>query len=134
MWERLIKPHHMRLNKALREYGVKVLYHSDGAVFDMLPGLIDMGIDIFEAVQTDAAGMDPAAMKALYGDRLCFHGGVSVQQTLPFGSVEQVRAEVAMLKRVLGKGGGYILAPAHAIQAGTPVQNIFAFLDEAYAR
>lgn len=129
IWERMIKPHHIRLNKVLHEYGVKVMYHTDGSVMKAIPGLIDMGIDIFEAIQFDAKDMDPVVLKEKYGDRLCFHGGVSVQKTLPFGTTEEVKAEVKERIKVLGKGGGYILAPSHAIQAGTPVENIIAFLD-----
>ena len=134
LWEKMIKPHHVRLNKLLHEYGVKIMYHSDGAVMEAIPGLIDMGVDILEALQFDAAGMDPAAMKQKYGDKLCFHGGVSVQKTLPFGAPETVRREVCDRISVLGKNGGYILAPSHAIQAGTPPENIVAFLDAAMKR
>ena len=103
----------------------------DGAVTEAVPGLIDMGIDILEALQFDAKGMDPAVLKELYGDRLCFHGGISVQRTLPLCSAEEVRREVADRINVLGKNGGYILAPSHAIQAGTPPENIAAFLETA---
>jgi uroporphyrinogen decarboxylase len=131
MWEALFKPHHVRLNKMLHERGVKVMYHSDGSVVDALDGLIDMGIDVLEAFQLDAARMDPALIKQGWGDRLCFHGGVSVQRLLPFETEEQVRAEVADLLKILGRGGGYIIAPSHAIQAGTPPENIVAMLQTA---
>jgi len=131
MWESLFKPHHVRLNKLLHERGVKVMYHSDGSVVDAIDGLIDMGIDVLEAFQLDAARMDPAYIKQRWGDRLCFHGGVSVQRLLPFETSERVRDEVAELIRILGKGGGYILAPSHAIQAGTPPENIVAMLRTA---
>lgn len=128
LWEKMIKPHHVRLNKVLHHFHVKVMYHTDGAVMQAVPGLIDMGIDVLEALQFDAKGMDAIALKDKYGDRLCFHGGVSVQSTLPLGTPEQVRHEVAERIRVLGSNGGYILAPSHAIQAGTPPENIIAFL------
>ncbi len=131
MWEEHIKPYHVRLNKAIHEFGAKVIYHSDGAVMEAVPGLIDMGIDILQALQFDAAGMDPAALKSNYGDRLCFEGGVSVQSTLPFGTPEDVRIEVEERIRVLGKNGGYILGPSHAIQDGTPPENIVALFDTA---
>lgn len=90
-----------------------------------------MGIDILEALQFDAAGMDPVMIKNTYGDRLCFHGGVSVQKTLPFGTAEDVRQEVKDRMRVLGRNGGYILAPSHAIQAGTPPENAIALFETA---
>ena len=128
LWEEMIKPYHKRLNKAIHGYGAKVIYHSDGAVMKAVDGLIDMGIDILEALQFSAAGMDPVELKNMAGDRLCFHGGVSVQSTLPFGTPEEVDFEVKNLIKVLGKNGGYILAPSHAVQAGTPPENIYAFL------
>ena len=131
LWEEMLKPLHARLNKTIHEYGAKVVYHSDGAVMEAVEGLIEMGVDVLEALQFDAAGMDPAALKEKAGERLCFHGGVSVQSTLPFGTPEEVEAEVKERVRVLGKDGGYILAPSHAIQAGTPPENIYAFLKAA---
>ncbi|MCL2641604.1 MAG: uroporphyrinogen decarboxylase family protein, partial [Phycisphaerales bacterium] len=93
--------------------------------------LIDMGIDILQALQFDAAGMDPVKLKTLYGNRLGFQGGISVQQTLPFGTPDDVRQEVLDRVAVLGKNGGYILGPSHAIQAGTPPENIIALFDTA---
>ncbi|MCL2832899.1 MAG: hypothetical protein FWD78_06995 [Treponema sp.] len=131
MWEKQLKPHHVRLNKKLHAAGVKIMYHTDGAVMDAVDGLIDMGVDILEALQFNAKGMDPVLLKNKYGDRLCFHGGISVQSTLPFGAPDDVRKEVRDRINVLGKNGGYIIAPSHAIQGGTPPQNIAAFFEEA---
>ena len=110
---------------------VRVIYHTDGAAMEAVDGLIDMGIDVLQALQFSAKGMDPAELKRRFGDRLCFEGGVSVQTTLPFGTVEDVRAEVEELIAVLGKGGGYVLGPSHAVQAGTPPENILAMFDTA---
>jgi len=131
MWEEHLKPYHVRLNHLIHEYGAKVIYHTDGAVMEAVEGLIDMGIDILQALQFDARGMDPVALKTNYGNRLCFEGGVSVQKTLPFGTPEEVREEVLERLRVLGKNGGYILGPSHAIQDGTPPENIVAMFDAA---
>jgi uroporphyrinogen decarboxylase len=131
MWEDFIKPHHKRLNDVIHEFGVKVIYHSDGSVMEAVPGLIDMGIDILQALQFSADGMDPFELKQRYGDNLCFEGGVSVQTTLPFGNPEDVRQEVEDLITILGRNGGYILGPSHAIQAGTPPENIVAMFDTA---
>ena len=128
LWEEMIKPYHKRLNKVIHEYGAKIVYHSDGAVMKAAGGFIDMGIDVLEALQFDAAGMEPAELKNRFGDKLSFHGGVSVQSTLPFGTPEEVEAEVKERIKILGRNGGYILAPSHAIQAGTPPENIYAFL------
>lgn len=131
MWEQFIKPYHVRLNAAIHEHGARVIYHSDGSIMAAVAGLIDMRIDVLQALQFDAAGMDAVKMKAAYGGQLCFQGGVSVQQTLPFGTPEQVREEVEHLISTLGRNGGYILGPSHCIQAGTPPENIYAMFETA---
>ena len=131
MWAEHVKPYHVKLNRVIHEHGAKVIYHSDGGVMDAVPGLIDMGIDVLQALQFNAAGMDPGLLKQRHGHELCFEGGVSVPQTLPFGSADDVREEVVHLIRTLGKGGGYILGPSHAIQAGTPPENVAALFDTA---
>lgn len=131
MWSEFIKPYHARLNRVIHGFGAKVIYHTDGSVMPAVPGLIEMGIDVLQALQFDAKGMDPELLKRRHGDKLCFEGGVSVQKTLPFGSPDDVRDEVARLIRVLGAGGGYILGPSHAIQAGTPPENIVAMFETA---
>ena len=115
----------------IHEFGAKVMYHSAGSVTEAVPGLIDMGIDCLQACQFDAENMDPVFLKQTYGDRLCFEGEISVQQTLPFGTVAEVIAEVQERIRVLAKDGGYVLGPSHAIQAGTPPENIVALFDTA---
>jgi len=75
--------------------------------------------------------MEPEKLKRDFGDKLCFHGAVDVQQTLPYGTSKDVRAEVRQRIATLGKGGGYILCSTHNIQAGTPLENILAMYDEA---
>jgi len=134
MWERTLKPYHARLNRLIHGYGAKVIYHSDGGVMEAVPGLVDMGIDVLQALQFDAQGMDAQALKSTYGERLCFEGGVSVQSTLPFGTPEAVIEETRARMRVLGRQGGYILGPSHAIQDGTPPENIVAMFDTAARR
>ncbi|MEK6796941.1 MAG: uroporphyrinogen decarboxylase family protein [Spirochaetota bacterium] len=131
MWEENIKPYHMRMNSVIHEYGAKIIYHSDGAVMQAEPGLMDMGIDVLQALQFDAKGMSADVLKSSYGDTLCFEGGVSVQSTLPFGTPDDVRRETEERIRVLGKNGGYICGPSHCIQDGTPPENICALFDTA---
>jgi len=126
-----IRPFHKKLHDVIHAAGAKTLYHSDGSVVDVLDDLCEAGVDVLEAVQVDAAGMDPVVLKERFGEKLCFHGGVSVQQLLPDASVDEVRSEVARLKRILGAGGGYICAPTHAIQLGTPPENVIAMVEEA---
>jgi len=85
--------------------------------------LIETGIDIYDVVQVTAEGMDMVGLQRDFGARLCFCGTVCVQSTLPFGSVEDVSREVA-LRRRLFPTGGLIIGPTHAIQVGTPLENI----------
>lgn len=113
------------------EYDCLAMLHSCGDTHEIMPTFIEMGLDILDAMQPEPAGMDPAAIKRLYGDRLTFCGLVSTQKTLPHGSVEDVRREVRERIEVMGAGGGYILAPAHCIQPDTPIENVLAMYDEA---
>lgn len=126
----VIQPYHsrlFRLGKTLAPHAA-VMFHSDGAVFDVLPDLIEAGIDVLEAVQIDAAGMAPERLKAAFGRRLAFHGGIPVQSLLPSADVDTVYTEIQRIVRTFGRDGGYIAAPTHAIQVGTPPENVLAML------
>jgi uroporphyrinogen-III decarboxylase len=91
---------------------------------------IDAGFDIINPVQCSAVGMDPETLKARYGDRLVFWGGgVDTQKTLPFGTPDQVRAEVLRRCEIFSTGGGFVFDSIHNVQAGTPVENLVAMLD-----
>jgi len=104
-----------------------VFHHDDGAIFSLIPDLIDMGIDVLNPIQWRCKGMDRRAIGAQFGAKLCFHGGVDNQYTLPFGTADDVREEVAYNLRTLGcTGTGYIIAPCHNIQANTSIENILA--------
>ena len=131
MWEEFIKPYHVRINDMIHEMGARVIYHTDGAVSEAVPGLMDMGRDVLHALQFSAARMDAQELKDNFGEKLCFEGGMCVQKVLPFGSVEEVRKETRRLISILGKKGGYLCGPSHFIQDGTPPENITAFFDEA---
>ena len=131
VWEGLIAPHHERLNRRIHELGTCVMYHSCGAVRRFIPGLIETGVDVLDVLQFSADGMDPAEIKASFGDRLSFHGGLDVQSTLPCGTVEEVRRITRERIDVLAKDGGYILAPTHNVQPDTPPENIVAMYAEA---
>jgi len=127
MWRKFIVPHHQRLNAVIRRYNPRIMYHSCGAVYPLIGGLIDeLWIDVLNPLQPAAKGMDMSRIKAEFGERVGFHGGVDIQNTLPHGSPAQVAAEVYSRCQVLGKGGGYILAPSHYIQNDTPTENILA--------
>lgn len=141
MYRDIIQPFHRRLTTVAKTYAPQAtrMFHSDGAVFEILPDLMDAGVDMLEAVQTDAAGMDPQRLKDAYGKSLGFHGAISVQHLLPHTDPPTVDRECRRLVEILGKDGGYIAAPAHAIQVGTPTANVLAMLkavlgEEDYAR
>ena len=125
-----VKPYHARLCRVAHEHGLPAIHHSDGSVAGLLDDLIDAGVDCLEAVQTECRDMAPESLKARFGDRLAFQGGVSVQQVLPRGTVADVRRHVRHLKATLGRSGGYICAPSHCIQAGTPPENVVAMVEE----
>jgi uroporphyrinogen decarboxylase len=116
----------------VHDAGAYVIHHNDGAIRGMLPELIDFGIDILNPVQWRCAGMEREGLKRDFGNQLIFHGGMDNQETLPFGSVSDVIQEVRDNLRILGEGGGYILAPCHNIQAVSPPENIVAMYETAY--
>ena len=86
MWRRVIKPLHQRIIDVAKAYGKPVMYHCDGALYPLIPELIEMGVDVLNPVQADAAGMDPQRLKDEFGDRLSFHGGIDIIKTLPRGT------------------------------------------------
>jgi uroporphyrinogen-III decarboxylase len=111
----------------------KVLKHSCGAVSKFLPSFIEAGIDILNPVQCSAAGMDPAELKARFGDRIVFWGGgVDTQHVLPFGTPAEVREQVLRRCEVFAPGGGFVFNTIHNIQAQTPVENIVAMIDAVH--
>ncbi|MGM0492011.1 MAG: uroporphyrinogen decarboxylase family protein, partial [Armatimonadota bacterium] len=125
-------PHIKRLCKLAHDYGVFAFHHSDGAVRDNIPQMIEAGIDVLDPVQWRCRGMDREGLKRDFGDQIAFHGGMDNQQTVPSGTVEDVRQEVRDNFRILGEGGGYILGPCHNIQPVTPMENIVAIYETGY--
>jgi len=126
----LIKPRQKRLFDAIRaKTSAKLFYHGCGAVFDLIPHLIDIGVDVVNPVQVSARGMDTARLKATYGrDVVFWGGGVDTQQVLPFGTRDQVRAEVWHRVRDLGPDG-FVWAAVHNVQSGVPPENVVAAFD-----
>jgi uroporphyrinogen decarboxylase len=132
--ERLLPFYRRGLHWIHQHTDMKVMLHSDGAIYPLLPSLIEMGVDILNPVQTSANGMDAVRLKAEFGDRIAFWGGsLDCQKTLPFGSPREVAHEVAEHLRVFKPGGGYVFAPVHNIQAGVPPENVVAMFDTARA-
>jgi uroporphyrinogen decarboxylase len=133
LYDEFYAPHHRRMIALCREFGILVMHHDDGGCRPFLSRLVSMGIDILNPVQWACPGMDMADLKRDFGDRLCFHGAVENQRIIPFGTPEEVRAEVRhCIDALASNGTGYILASCHNIQGNTPVENVLALYDEAW--
>lgn len=119
-----------KLIEQAHSYGVKVIYHSCGAIFDAMPELIAAGADFIHPLQATAKGMDPKRIKAAYGDKVSFCGGVDIQELLPTGTPEEVRAKVRELREIFPTG--LVISPSQGtILDDVPPENIMAMLDEA---
>jgi|TARA_B100001964_G_scaffold73791_1_gene83630 uroporphyrinogen decarboxylase len=140
MFEEMVRPRFERLWNAARRKikeknpQAKLMVHSCGNVRPFIPSWIDMGLDVLDPIQPLAQGMEPEGLKRDFGEQLVFHGGIDLQHLLPFGTREEVMAEVRRYIRALGPGGGYIVAPAHNVQSDAPPANLVAIRDavEAY--
>ena len=133
LYREFYAPHHKRFINLCHEFGIKVFHHDDGSCRPFLPLLVEMGIDILNPIQWTCPGMDMVELKAKFGKQICFHGAVENQRILPFGTPEEVRAEVRhCIDALASDGTGYILAPCHNLQVNTPVENIIAMYDEAW--
>jgi uroporphyrinogen decarboxylase len=129
---RFLLPRMKQMMDLAHEAGAFVFTHSDGAIRPIIPDLIDIGTDILNPIQWRCADMDREALKRDFGEQLVFHGGVDNQETLAFGSADDVRQEVLDNLRILGEGGGYILAPCHNVQAVSPPENVVAMYETGY--
>jgi uroporphyrinogen decarboxylase len=129
---RFLLPGMKRMIDLAHSAGAYAFHHNDGNCSRILPDMLELGIDVLNPIQWRAVGMERETLKQKYGDKLIFHGAVDNQYTLPFGSVDEVRQEVRNNLRILGAGGGYILAPCHNLQPITPLENILAMYDEGY--
>jgi len=131
MWRQFIKPRMARFIAMCREYGVRIRFHCCGGCRPIINDLIEIGVDVLNPVQTVADGMEPEGLKRDFGDRITFNGGIDTQQLLPYATEDEVRAETRRLIDILGRDGGYILAPAHNFQADVPLRNIVAVYETA---
>lgn len=130
----LYKPVYKRLNDWIHANTPwKTFIHSCGSIVPLIPEIIEAGFDILNPVQTSAANMDPQVLKARFGEQITFWGGgVDTQGTLPFGTPEQVRAQVRENLAVFGKGGGYVFNPIHNVQACVPIENLLAMYETVH--
>ena len=127
LWREFIKPRVKAMYGRVKSHGKYVVIHSCGKVDEVFPDLIACGLDVFNPFQPEV--IDVFAAKAQFGDRLSFFGGISTQRLLPYGTPQQVRTEVRILLKEIGRDGGYIAAPAHSIPGDAKPENILAMLE-----
>jgi uroporphyrinogen decarboxylase len=128
-WREFIKPRWARVYAAAHAHGKLVLHHSCGSIADIMPDIIEIGVDVLESVQPEAEGMNPYELKKKWGDKMTFWGCLGSQSIIPFGTPAEIKTEAQKLAKEMGKGGGYILAPAKPLQPETPAQNGAAMLE-----
>ena len=128
MWEQFLGEGFAGYVSRIHDAGARCMHHTCGAVTPLVGRFVDRGLDVLQSLQPEAMAEDLPDLKRQFGDRLAFQGGISIQQTLPFGTPEQVRREVQTRAETLGPGGGYIFGTAHNVQADCPPENIDALM------
>jgi len=132
IWRAFLKPRLARLYARAHELGALVSIHCCGDVDELFDDLVEIGVNLFNPFQPEV--MDVRALRKQYDRRLAFHGGMSIQRVLPFASPAEVARETRRLLRDLGRGGGYVFAPAHAVPADVPLANILAMTDVLHSQ
>nr|MBP8990148.1 uroporphyrinogen decarboxylase [Clostridia bacterium] len=125
-WRRFIKPVLAVMYDRVKQKNKYISQHSCGDIHEILPDLIDIGLDVYQTVQPEI--YDLQTLKRDFGRHLTFWGGISTQRLLPFGTPEEVRRVTRETIKMMGKGGGYIAAPTHAIPGDVPPENVIALL------
>jgi uroporphyrinogen decarboxylase len=131
LWRQKFKP---RIKILLEEFrrvnpDIKIAWHSCGSILEIIPDFIEIGLDILNPIQPLAMGMDPKNLKKTFGNDLIFFGGIDIQDLLPKAKPQQIKDEVKQIIDILGKDGGFIVAPAHNIQDDTPCENVIALFE-----
>lgn len=132
VFDRHFAPRLKRLIEMAHRHGVKVMFHSCGAIVPLIDRLIALGVDVLDPLQIRAKGMDPAYLKETFGPRIALHGSLDTQYTLPRGSGDDVRREVRRMIDILGPGGGFVLSPSHVLQTDVTTENVLALYETAH--
>ena len=132
-WRTLFKPRYARIFETIHAQGKLAIMHSCGSVAEIMGDLIEIGLDVLESVQPEAAGMNPYELKRAWGDQITFWGGLGSQSTVPFATPAEIRREIQRLRSEMSRGGGYILAPAKPLRSETPTANAVAVVEEFLA-
>ncbi len=132
LWRKFIKPGMSKMFEKIKGRGKYVCLHSCGDIRDILPDLVDMGLDIYNTIQPEIYDLNK--LKNEYGQHLTFYGGISTQQFLPYASAEEVGEVTRKVKKIMGKKGGYILAPTHSVTDDIPVENVMAMVAVAHEK
>ena len=126
LWRAFIKPRMKEIYQKAKAMGKYVYIHTCGDIQEIIPDLIEIGVDVYDPFQPEV--FDIYELKCQYGRDITFFGGLSLQKTLPFGTVQEVKEETGYKARILSAGGGYIAAPSHAVTRDVPAENVDAML------
>ena len=132
MFDEFVRPYLQRIYDVGRRNGKLVMHHSCGSVARWIPAFLEMGLNILEPIQCRAASMDPKDLARQYGGKLCFHGSIDTQGTLPFGTPEDVRKEVRDRVETFKPHGGFTIGPSQHLLSDIPIENVVAMYDEAW--
>ena len=131
-FDRYIVPRLRRLVEMAHYHGAKVMFHSCGAVAPLIDQIIALGVDVLDPIQVAADGMQPEGIKKRFGGRICLHGAIDTQHLLPRGTSTEVAQTMRQMIDILGRNGGYIIAPSHVLQSDVPTDNVLAVYDTAH--
>lgn len=126
-WRKFIKPVMKKMYQKAKYNGKYVLQHSCGDISEIFPDLIEIGLDCYQTFQPEI--YDIQKIKQEFGNDLCFQGGISTQRLLPYAATDVIKSETKRIMDIMGKNGGYIAAPTHAMPHDVPPQNVMAMLE-----
>jgi uroporphyrinogen decarboxylase len=129
VWRKFLKPRWAKIFERIHAYGKKSIMHCCGSVADIVPDIIEIGLDVWESVQPEARGNNPYELKKKYGDKITFWGGLSSQSLIPFGKPSEIATEIRKMCDMMGRGGGYILSLAKGLQPETSIENAVAVVE-----